>query len=460
MTGQILSFDGEIFRVETEFGTLSLDQSDVICRGPGCPELTAYIAEIDVYADNDLMRNTIAALLAGFATEQGYRVVQRIELGFGRRFEVFEPDTNQQVGVFRLLRDPPPENATSAVHISRERNPWADGQSRVIALDAIVAVSGDETSDDRVPIEDLKALTKADELNWAALGNGDLPLDLVLPSSPSAASDVLADWMRRDLGLTDPDDLWSRSWSDAPDTNPLAFGFTTLSAMQAGNGLGLEGACGATSFPTPSAIRTGEYPLGLPVSLHRPPGRLPRLGREFVRYASSDFASKDLAASGLVPLALFEVPFHVQGHRLGNAILLGLPEAGRDDVTRYVQVLRERSRLSLGFRFLDGSTTLDATSSTNVERIAEAVAAGRFDGKTLTFAGFSDSVGEGAANLRLSVRRAEAVLAAVASQLTEAERALVAFEAVGFGEAVPVVCNDTSENRRINRRVEVWVGQR
>ena len=78
----------------------------------------------------------------------------------------------------------------------------------------------------------------------------------------------------------------------------------------------------------------------------------------------------------------------------------------------------------------------------------------------IVFAGFSDGIGESAANLRLSVRRADAVRKAVGERLSQTDMGSVNLAVEGFGEAVPIACDDTPDNRRINRRVEVWVSQR
>ena len=458
--GQLLSFDGEIFRVETPFGALTLDQSDVGCTGPGCPELTAYIAELDISGDADLQAGLTPALITTFAAAQGYRVVQRIELGVGTKFELFEPDTGQQVGTFRLIRSAELGDGPH-IHLSREDAPWSDARVRIIALDGVVAAATDPKVGTTVDLFAVGQTMQAEVRDWSLLTGTDLPLDLYLPRRNTKAGATLEQWFLRDLQIDSADAVWSGARIGQPDvSNTLAFGFTALSRLGDGPALGLEGACGAAAFPTDAAIQIGEYPMAIPVALYRQQGRLPRLAREFVAYAASENARDPVVASGLVPLALFEIPFATQGQRLTNAILQGIPDAGTEMVTAFTSALQGQSRLSIAFRFQDGSTQLDAVSATNVERLAEAIAQGRFDDRRLTFVGLSDNVGESPANLRLSQRRAEAVQAAVSRQLTESDAEFVDLDATGFGEAVPIVCNETPENRRINRRVEIWVDQR
>ena len=98
-------------------------------------------------------------------------------------------------------------------------------------------------------------------------------------------------------------------------------------------------------------------------------------------------------------------------------------------------------------------------SLANVRTLAAALDAGDFAGRKLAFAGFSDGAGSAAANLTLSQRRAEAVRAAVLAWARAVDPASVEIEAEGFGEALPMACDDTPWGRQVNRRVEVWVDQ-
>lgn len=65
--------------------------------------------------------------------------------------------------------------------------------------------------------------------------------------------------------------------------------------------------------------------------------------------------------------------------------------------------------------------------------------------------GFTDSTGGTAQNQELSERRAGAVLAALQSMGVTRDRVAIR----GYGESYPVAANDTSQNRQLNRRVEI-----
>ena len=119
-----------------------------------------------------------------------------------------------------------------------------------------------------------------------------------------------------------------------------------------------------------------------------------------------------------------------------------------------VAALMEGQRLTMTFRFRDGSSELDPQSVSNIRRLSDAIGRGEFNGKELIFAGFTDGEGPADGNLRLSERRARSVRQAIAAFAGEAP---VVLSADGFGEIMPMACDDTAWGRQVNRRVEVWV---
>ena len=114
-------------------------------------------------------------------------------------------------------------------------------------------------------------------------------------------------------------------------------------------------------------------------------------------------------------------------------------------------------RLSLTFRFDEGAEGLDAASLLHARYLAEGIEEGRFDGQSLTLIGFSDGEGGADENRALSLGRAEAVRDQVLTDLGGELPAGVVLEVAGWGEALPIGCDDTPWGRRANRRVELWV---
>jgi outer membrane protein OmpA-like peptidoglycan-associated protein len=105
-----------------------------------------------------------------------------------------------------------------------------------------------------------------------------------------------------------------------------------------------------------------------------------------------------------------------------------------------------------------GSAALTAAASGTLDTVVAAITQQEIARPTIQVIGHTDSIGSAESNLRLSERRAEAVVSGLADRLPEAD--LTAF---GLGESNPTAPNanpdgtDNPEGRRQNRRVEIFV---
>lgn len=109
-----------------------------------------------------------------------------------------------------------------------------------------------------------------------------------------------------------------------------------------------------------------------------------------------------------------------------------------------MSTLLSRTRIE----FPTGSASISAASARLLDSIAEAAAdcAG-----ALRIEGYTDDVGTEADNASLSLRRAEAVRAALIVRGVAPARLV----ARGFGAASPLATNDTADGRARNRRIEI-----
>lgn len=101
--------------------------------------------------------------------------------------------------------------------------------------------------------------------------------------------------------------------------------------------------------------------------------------------------------------------------------------------------------------FARGSSRLDPTSAPLLDSITEIV--NRCPDLAIRIDGHTDSDGAEALNQVLSEERARAVRAYLVEAGVESARV----DAIGFGETVPVVANDSPANKQRNRRIEFTV---
>ncbi len=99
--------------------------------------------------------------------------------------------------------------------------------------------------------------------------------------------------------------------------------------------------------------------------------------------------------------------------------------------------------------FAVDQASLRPTAMASLRKLADVLA--QNPNRTVLVEGFTDSTGSDEYNLRLSERRADAVAQALAQMGVPRDR----IDTRAYGEAFPVVPNDTAGNRQLNRRVEI-----
>jgi outer membrane protein OmpA-like peptidoglycan-associated protein len=98
-----------------------------------------------------------------------------------------------------------------------------------------------------------------------------------------------------------------------------------------------------------------------------------------------------------------------------------------------------------------GSTSLTAESMDTLDDLVALFAS--VPGWSVEVGGHTDDDGNEASNLTISQLRADAVVAQLVSRGVDPAR----LSAVGYGEALPIADNSTSEGRAQNRRIELTV---
>ncbi|GGD21751.1 phosphate ABC transporter substrate-binding/OmpA family protein [Sinisalibacter lacisalsi] len=482
ISGTLLGFDGEFYRVDTEFGILTVDGSGVNCVGPGCPMLGAYKARFTISGARSMGEVLIPAMIEGFALNTGYALARETLPGTGLLYRLYDESggteaaeitvrlTSSAEGFADLLG----EQADIVVSLrevsSQERALVRDAglgdlrglrQFRVIARDALVPIVAPGNPVRRLTLQQLADIFAGRITRWSELGGEEAPITLHLtdPDGDIAQLFIARVIASNEVGLSPDLRLHGtvRGLVDAISEDPFGIGISTFSQSGLADVVTLTGACGYEVAATSESIKAGDYPLTTPMYLYLPGRRLPKLARDFLGYMRTGSAQLVTRRVGFVDQTFTEIPISEQGARLGNAIRSAGPEVSLDELQRMMALFNGKRRVTLTFRFLGGSTVLDVPSRANLALLAAALEAGAYDGRRLTFVGFSDGEGTAEINRDLSQRRAEAVMSAVLGETEVFDRSRVALAADGFGEALPMACDDTGWGRRVNRRVEIWV---
>lgn len=451
LNGQLVSYDGAFYRIETVYGALTVDAEAVICDGPACPDLTAPLIAMNVVGPADPALRLLPNLFANFATARGLLYVG------GEVATIEDPVTQQPLARIRFT--PMQADAAMAAVLARQAalaigfSALPGFDNRAVGLEALIPIVATQNRFPAISSTDLAAALTGKVTNWRALGGPDMPIvvhgltpDAALASAISARVGTMAKGPRH----TNAQEL-----AAAVARDPWAIALIGQSERGAARPLPLTDSCGFPLRATPLTVKAEDYPLAVPLFLASARYRQPLMIREFMEFLATDSAQSAVATAGYVDRRLGSAPLAEDGQRLLAAIRNAGHEIPLAELQRLAAAMTGGERLSMTFRFQDGSAQLDAHSLGNLEDLARHIAAGRFDSDRLVLAGFSDGSGAADVNLALSHDRANAVrsaLQAAAPDLKESQ--LPAIEA--FGESLPMACDSTVTGRQINRRVELW----
>ena len=476
--GTLLGYDGEFYRVDTVYGALTLDSQGVVCEGPGCPDLAAYVANVRISGARTMGAVLLPALVEAFAASRDLKLRRIVTDDDHFRFDLLERVEERLVAQFHFrvsssdegFADLLAEEADLAMalrevteaEVARAKDAalgdmGAPQRARIVALDGLVPVVGRGNAMRAITLADLQRVLAGEITSWEDLGGapGDIALHVV--ERRTGLGQSVRVQLGADIGPAATQHETASDLADAVARDANAIGVTSYSEIGNAWPLRLVGPCGREIAASTLTLKAEDYPLATPLFLYTPARRLPLFAREFLTWLSSPPAQLVIRRAGFVNQSPERIALADQGERLAYAVEQVGAETPLADLQALLRSLDGADRLTTTFRFRAGSTRLDAQSEGNVRLLARAVEAGIYDGQTLLFVGFSDGQGPAEGNKRISRERAQAAAQAVRERAKTADWSRVKVQVLGYGETLPIGCDGVDWGQQMNRRVEVWV---
>ncbi|GFM84718.1 membrane protein [Pseudomonas cichorii] len=227
----------------------------------------------------------------------------------------------------------------------------------------------------------------------------------------------------------------SEQLSDEVSKDRNAIGFIGLPYVRHAKAVAVADGDSKAMLPTVSLIATEDYPLSRRLYLYVPPKVKHEWAQALVQFAQSAEGQDIVARNGFVAQTVQAMKVQATAQ---------MPED-------YQALTRQAERLSVNFRFAQGSARLDNKAKLDLRRVVDYLKTHEKLNQQVTLVGFGDAKNDSARATLLSRLRAMAVR-------RELQKNGVTFrEILGFGDEMPVAGNDADDGRIKNRRVEVWV---
>ncbi len=310
---------------------------------------------------------------------------------------------------------------------------------QVIAIDGLAIILHPQNPLTTLNTAQLAQIFNGEVSTWEALGGTGGAIHLYARDDQSGTYDTFKELVLRlrgkPLAASAQRFESSEGLSDAVSHDPHGIGFIGLPYVRQAKAVAIVD---GDSQPMPaltSLIATEDYPLSRRLYFYWPPANRNPWAKALVDFTQSSKGQAIVAANGFIAQ---------QVQAIGVAPRDSMPDG-------YQAIARDAQRLTVNFRFEEGSASLDNKARQDLQRVVAYIRShGKLD-RHVTLVGFGDAKNDPQRAALLSKLRAMAVRRELVKS------GVVLRDIRGFGAQMPVAANTADEGRIKNRRVEVWV---
>ena len=352
------------------------------------------------------------------------------------------------------------EREVSALGEAAAKGMHSAESEHVIALDAITVLVAPENPVSTLSIEDIAKVISGQVKDWSQLGQKAGAIHVIVPDVKQDSFQVFDQIVLkpRKLGLgANVKQIPSNSdVADQIAADPMAIGFTSISAKRNAKALNVQTACGIVERATPFSVKSEEYLLARRLYLYTRGKPNNPQARALIDFIQSPAGQAVVAENDFTDQAVEEITFQDQAPRIAYALNAPAENFNMPLMRELIGDLTAAKRLSTTIRFLANSYDIDSRGRDDVNRVVAVLRNASLKGKELMLLGFADATGDFSANRLLAQRRALRVL----QEISDASGGTIDATVIvtkSFSELAPIDCNTAVSGRDRNRRVEIWV---
>ncbi|MEB2647436.1 phosphate ABC transporter substrate-binding/OmpA family protein [Pseudomonas canadensis] len=310
---------------------------------------------------------------------------------------------------------------------------------QVIAIDGLAIILHPRNPLNTLNTEQLAQIFNGEVSTWEALGGVGGPIHLYARDDQSGTYDTFKDLVLRLRGkpLAPGAKRFesSEQLSDAVSQDPQGIGFIGLPYIRQAKAVAIVDGDSQPMLPLNSLIATEDYPLSRRLLFYLPPLSRNPWAKALVDFSQSSKGQAIVAANGFI----------------AQQVQAMAVEPRTSMPADYQAIARDAQRLTVNFRFEEGSASLDSKARQDLQRVVAYLKSHNKLDKQVTLVGFGDAKNDPQRAALLSKLRAMAVRRELV------KNGVVLRDIRGFGAQMPVAANTADEGRIKNRRVEVWV---
>lgn len=337
----------------------------------------------------------------------------------------------------------------------------------LIALDPVADIVSPKNPVKALSLSQLKDMFTGKITNWSQLGGANLAVQAASLDASAGTASVFCD---RALGMTEinkcleamklgfPPQVTSQDIADTVAASPGAVGYVAYAERRNAKPVPIGTECGTSVEASSFRVKAGEYPMVIPLYLYANPTRpLSAPARGFLDFVLSSAGQAVVAKAGKVDLSPSVAPEAYSDERLDH--MREAQDGGHTrirplDARGFEDAVKDATRLSVTFRFLAGTTTLDSRGEGDLARLVQLMQEPAFRDQQVILIGFSGAGGDYGEDRALSRDRASAMQERVTAL------GLKDVSSLGVGPAAAVACNLDPDVATLNHRVEVWLRKR
>ncbi|MBO0494725.1 phosphate ABC transporter substrate-binding/OmpA family protein [Pseudomonas sp. Marseille-Q1929] len=310
---------------------------------------------------------------------------------------------------------------------------------QVIAIDGLAIILNPQNPLTTLNTEQLAQIFNGEISTWEALGGVGGDIHLYARDDQSGTYDTFKELVLRlrgkPLAATAKRFESSEALSDAVSQDPQGIGFIGLLYVRQAKAVAIVDGDSQPMLPLNSLIATEDYPLSRRLFFYLPPSSHNPWAKALVDFTQSSKGQAIVAASGFIAQQVQAMSVQARS---------SMPED-------YQAIAREAQRLTVNFRFEEGSASLDNKARQDLQRVVAYLKGHDKLDRQVTLVGFGDAKDDSQRAALLSKLRGMAVRRELVKS------GVVLKDIRGFGAQMPVAANTADEGRIKNRRVEVWV---